>query len=227
VSQITGIPVSPFLIGESGQHGVSANHAISAQVLCGIKSLIRLPKKPLGANIVAGDVRRHADAERYPRPGSSSAVSYLQIHNGSAKSLSNLAGAFTVRLRHNDGKLFATVPCSQIDRSKGALPDDGCHCLQTLVATLMAMLVVEELKMIHIGKQQGQRLLCSLRARPFHFQCLIEAAPIGQAGQSVLGGQGLEGHFCPLMVSHIAQGLDHRNQIAGLVVDWPSINGQI
>lgn len=90
------IPVSPFLIGESGQHGVSGDHAVSAQVLGGIKCLIRLPKKPVGTNIAAGNVRYHADAERYPRPGSSSAMSYPEIHNGIAKSLSNLAGAFTV-----------------------------------------------------------------------------------------------------------------------------------
>ena len=72
------IPVSPVLIGESGQHGVSGNHAVPAQVLGGIMGLIRLPKKPVGTNIAAGNVRRHADAQRYLRPGSSRAMSYLE-----------------------------------------------------------------------------------------------------------------------------------------------------
>ena len=196
-------------------------------MFCGIQGLIRLSKKPVGANIAARNLRHHADAERYPRPGSSRIMSYPKIHNGLAKSVSNLAGAFTVGLRQDNGKLFATISRSQIGRSRGALADDGSHRTQTLVATLMAVLVVEELEMIHIGKQQGQRFLCSLRARPFHFQCLIEGAPIGQAGQSVLGRQGLQGHFRPLLVSHVAQGFDHRDQIAVFIVDGAGVNGQI
>ncbi len=169
-------------------------------MLGGIKCLIRLPKKPVGANIAAGNLRHHADAERYPRTGSSRIMSYPEIHNGLAKSLSNLAGGFTVGLRQNNGKLFAAISRSQIGRSRGALADDGSHRTQTLVAALMAVSIIEELEMIHIGKQQRQRFLCSLRARPFRFQCLIEGAPIGQAGQSVPGRQGLEGYFRPLLV---------------------------
>lgn len=60
--QIVSVCFSAAQLGEFSQHGVSGNHTVSAQVLGGIKGLIRLPEKPAGASIVAGDVRRHADA---------------------------------------------------------------------------------------------------------------------------------------------------------------------
>ena len=60
----SGTGVAAILLGKFGQHGVGGNHAVSAEAFCGIKGLIRLPENPLGANVAAGDLRRHADAER-------------------------------------------------------------------------------------------------------------------------------------------------------------------
>ena len=91
----------------------------------------------------------------------------------------------------------------------------------------MAVLVVEQLEVIDIDEQQRQRLPGALRPQPFGLQCLVEAAPIGKAGQSVLGGERLQRHFRPLLVGHVAQGLDHRDQIAGFVVDRAGIDGEI
>lgn len=73
--------------GEIGQHGVGGDHAVSAQVLGGIKGLIGLPEKPVGPNIAAGDQRRHADAERDPRTGAVGAMLDSQIDDGRAEPL--------------------------------------------------------------------------------------------------------------------------------------------
>ena len=44
------------------------------EMFCGIQRLIGLLMEPVGADIIARDLRRHTDAERYPRPGSRSSM---------------------------------------------------------------------------------------------------------------------------------------------------------
>ena len=91
----------------------------------------------------------------------------------------------------------------------------------------MAVLVVEQLEMVDVDEQQRQRLAGPLRAQPFGFERLVEGAAVGKTGQAVLGGERLQGRLGALLVGHVAQGLDDRDQIAGLVMDRAGVDGEI
>ena len=81
--------------------------------------------------------------------------------------------------------------------------------------------------MIDVAQQQRQRLLGPLPARPFDRERLVERAPVGEAGQAVARGQRLQGLLGALLIGHVAQRFDHRDQLAALVVDRTGIDGEI
>ena len=56
----------------------------------------------------------------------------------------------------------------------------------------MAELVVKTLEEVHVEEQQGQRCCRTYRTTPFHVDGLIEMAPIGDAGESILQRQLLD-----------------------------------
>ncbi|MNC20294.1 hypothetical protein D3C75_682390 [compost metagenome] len=73
-----------------------------------------------------------------------------------------------------------------------------------MVATGMAVALVERLEMVHVHHQHRQRLAVALGAGPLLAQYLVQAAAVGQAGQAVGGGQGRQALFGLLAAAQFA-----------------------
>ena len=72
--------------------------------------------------------------------------------------------------------------------------------------------------MIEIDHQQRQAGALAIGSRPFLQQPLVEAAAVGEAGETVFGGQRLEPSFQILLLRHIAR---DRDDAVDLAVDRP------
>ncbi|MNE82671.1 hypothetical protein D3C80_1794120 [compost metagenome] len=85
-------------------------------------------------------------------------------------------------------KLLPPITSGQICRTADARLDGLGHLTQRVVATGMAMALVERLEVVHIHHQHRQRHAIALRARPLLPQHLVQTATVGQAGQAVGSG---------------------------------------
>ena len=65
----------------------------------------------------------------------------------------------------------------------------GGDFFQAQVARQVAKVIVIAFKMVDIAEQQAQRRLVALAPLPFELQGFIEAAAVGDARQSIKGGE--------------------------------------
>ena len=149
---------------------------------------------PAGAlRVVAGNADAQRDMLRRGR---------RQVRDGQAlhrhqDALGHALGATARRAGQQQRKLLAAIARDHVGRAlAGGLQQVG-DGLQAGIAGRMAVAVIEQLEMVHIQQQQGQRITAAPAALPLARQRGIKAAPVGHIGQGVDGGHAaqLVGHL--------------------------------
>src|ERR1035437_1486153 len=80
---------------------------------------------------------------------------------------------------------------------------------QALVSGRVPVLVVVFLEMVDIDHQKRQARTLAIGSAPFLQQALVKAAAIGEARETVLGGEGRESSFERLLFRHVARDRDN------------------
>src|SRR5205814_171362 len=95
-------------------------------------------------------------------------------------------------VRQHDGELLAAVARRQLAAALHAARQQPRDVLETDVAFLMAVRVVELLEQIDVDQDQAEWQTAAARTQPFGTQDEIEAAPVGDAGERIVERQLLE-----------------------------------
>ena len=148
------------------------------------------------------------------------------LHVGT-QALGHRQRALDIGAGQDDGEFLAAITRHHVGRAENLALQDAGHALQARIAALVPIVVVIALEIVHIGQDQRNRLAVALRPAPFDLQLFIETAAVGQPGQAVDRRLLLQRQLCILVVGHVAQGLDHCDQLAIVGVDRPGIDGQI
>jgi len=113
-----------------------------------------------------------------------------------------------VGARQNDRKFLAPIARGQFTFLRSVFSDCGGDRAEAVVAGLMTVGIVERLEAIDIHDQQGQRVILTKSAAPFLLKGLVEGAPVGNSGQTVLACKYLQLRFENLLLMDITHGED-------------------
>ena len=103
-----------------------------------------------------------------------------------------MQGPVKIDVREQTGECIAAIARQQIVRAPDLPFQNRRHFLQAGVSGQMAIDVVIFFEMVDVDHQQGQRRNESPATPPFGFKALIEAAAVGDSGQSVDESQRLQ-----------------------------------
>jgi hypothetical protein len=78
----------------------------------------------------------------------------LQGHHGAADLLGDGAGIVAAYLGQDQRKFLAAIAAGEVERALSVAADDARDRAKTLVAGLVAVLVIEQLEMIDVDEQQ-------------------------------------------------------------------------
>jgi hypothetical protein len=124
-------------------------------------------------------------------PGTRSLVS-VDGHAAADVSRPISSGAGAARAGQHRGELFAAIARGQVAGAAHVLADHVADAGQEAVAGLVTEAVVQRLEAVEVDHQQAQRRGVAQCAVPLLVQRGVELAPVGQAGQGVGAGQGLQ-----------------------------------
>src|ERR1700730_14058049 len=133
---------------------------------------------------------------------------YVQVLDRAPQALGHPAGSIEVRSLQQDGEFFAAIASREIAGACDGLPERGGHgerlairtsartrhqdfayLFQAAVARNVSVLVVEQLEMINIDDEHGDRR-CEFGGRsPFRRELPVESTTICNSGQRVRGGK--------------------------------------
>ncbi len=116
----------------------------------------------------------------------------VEGHDDPAHALGNAIGAVEVGLREDGGELLAAVAGDEV----GALVEDRGQglgdALEAEVSGDVAVVVVEGLEEVDVHEHEPQGVARGAGVGPLLLDVLVEAPAVGDAGEAVQEGQGLE-----------------------------------
>ena len=107
-------------------------------------------------------------------------------------------------LQHQD-ELVPTQPRDRVLGAHAGL-EPPRHCLEQLVAHLMAEAVVDGLEIVDVQEQQGRRQAVAARAAEDAGQAVAEQVAVGQAGQRIIVRQTVQALLGFHALGHVLAG---------------------
>src|ERR1051325_4689976 len=138
----------------------------------------------------------------------------LERRDAGAERFCDGGGALCIGFWKNDRELFAAITGHEISGAIQCLMEVNGDLFQAVVATLMAIGIVESLEKVGINHDQRERHIGTTRAPPLQVEHLLEMTAVSDPRQAIQAGQTLQMLIrllklsCPLV--HQMQALFHQ-----------------